>query len=102
MPDDDSCCKKIHQDQCAKLNTANAPQRAFNLSSSCTNLDKEEEDLEIQLAEPAPVLVFCTPERLCVASFARRLQAWHKLRPFAYIVVDEAHLVAEQVGIQYL
>ena len=44
----------------------------------------------------SPHLVFCTPERLATASFLKQLQSWHAARPFAYIVVDEAHLVAEQ------
>ena len=43
------------------------------------------------------MLLFCTPERLCFASFTQKLKDWHAARPFAYIVVDEAHLVAEQV-----
>ena len=87
------------QDQCTKLNTRpDTPQRAFNLSSSCADSAAEELALEQALTgPPRAVLLFCTPERLCFASFTQKLKDWHAARPFAYIVVDEAHLVAEQV-----
>tara|TARA_B100002051_G_scaffold160173_1_gene151406 strand:+ start:711 stop:944 length:234 start_codon:yes stop_codon:yes gene_type:complete len=70
--------------------------RGFNLSSSCDDGDAEEAGVAEALEQARGCLLFCTPERLAVPSFAAKLKAWHAQRPFAYIVVDEAHLVAEQ------
>ena len=90
------------QDQCSKLNARCSPEDpplAFNLSSSSDDRTAECEALARLRADAStarPHLIFCTPERLATASFVQQLQAWHAARPFAYIVVDEAHLVAEQ------
>ena len=95
-----TCVQKISktQDQCSKLNarcTADSPPLAYNLSSSSDDPTAEHNALD-RIPAQSPHLVFCTPERLATASFLKQLQCWHAGRPFAYIVVDEAHLVAEQ------
>lgn len=96
------------QDQTKKLNMRG--RVAYNMSSSggeAGTVTRDEalvfgntngcglpEDDNGALCEGA--LLFCTPEKLACAGFRAHLQALHARHPLAYIVLDEAHLVAEQ------
>jgi RecQ family ATP-dependent DNA helicase len=92
------------QDQASKLNAR--CKVAYNLSSSggvqgATRTDADEalvfaddEAARARLAQGG--LLFCTPEKLACEGFRARLRALHARQPFAYFVLDEAHLAAEQ------
>lgn len=83
-------------DQCNKLNRA-GPKLGYNLSSSC-DADTPDEDLAFaagNAAEPAPMLLFCTPEKAASAFFQAKLRALHERRPLSFFVLDEAHLIEQ-------
>ena len=86
------------QDQCSKLNSKCgsgeiARKLAFNLSSSCLDLPTEE--LEFTRQKNDAAFLFCTPERLTIPEFRAKIEVWNSEFNFSYIVIDEAHLVAE-------
>jgi len=92
------------QDQAGKLNARR--RAAYNLSSSggaqgAARADGDEAlvfggDDAAHARLAAGALLFCTPEKLACEGFRARLLALHARQPFAYFVLDEAHLAAEQ------
>ncbi len=80
------------QDQCAKLNAGREDALAYNFTAGAANADDIFCD---DRGGKGARFLFCTPERLAGDAFRRKLAAWHRASPFLYIVVDEAHLVAE-------
>jgi len=92
------------QDQTGKLNAR--CKVAYNLSSSggaqgAARADADEtlvfgDDAAAHARLAGGALLFCTPEKLACERFRARLRALHARQPFAYFVLDEAHLAAEQ------
>lgn len=83
------------QDQVSKLNTH--ARVAFNLSGSCSTEVSDEACVFASDADvDGPMLLFATPEKLESETFRENLRRLHARKPFAYFVIDEAHLLGEQ------
>ena len=92
------------QDQTTKLNTR--ARVAYNLSSSGADAGTVTRDESLVFGGGLAVdacgrllqgaILFCTPEKLEHDGFRARLRSLNQKHPLAYIVLDEAHLVAEQ------